>query len=154
MRKTPVICLLVALWLTIMPHHSFAAFPLKTKDAEVTATTKTPATKKKFSERKIPSIIRTITHAPSLDEGYGGYGHSNKPGWPGIVSLVLGIIGWVHPVLWLLFGIPAIILGIVGLNSQKYSFTGGALAGLILGCLQLIAFLILIAILATLVIAL
>ena len=60
----------------------------------------------------------------------------------GILSLVFGILGWVT--LPLLFGLAAIVLGIIGLHRE---LNGLAIAGLVLGALILIIMVLFIAIL-------
>ena len=60
----------------------------------------------------------------------------------GILSLVFGILGWVT--LPLLFGLAAIVLGIIGLHRE---LNGLAIAGLVLGALLLIIMVLFVAIL-------
>ena len=61
--------------------------------------------------------------------------NDNRPGWPGIVALACAAGAIVMPI----FAIPAaIVFGIIGLN-KRYKNHGLALAGLILGVLELIA---------------
>lgn len=68
----------------------------------------------------------------------------SEPGGPiyGILSLVFGILGWVT--LPLLFGLAAIVLGIIGLHKDM---NGLAIAGLILGSLLLIIMVLVVAVL-------
>jgi hypothetical protein len=68
----------------------------------------------------------------------------SEPGGPifGILSLVFGILGWVT--LPLLFGLAAIVLGIIGLRKEM---NGLAIAGLILGSLLLIIMVLVVAVL-------
>jgi hypothetical protein len=69
-------------------------------------------------------------------------------GWEGIVSLICGILGFIglFATGWLgILCVPAIVLGILGLRKKNW---GMALAGLILGGITLLLFLLFVLILA------
>ncbi len=87
----------------------------------------------KLSRRTNPTIVKKDNSKLNSD-----------PEGPifGILSLVFGILGWVT--LPLLFGLAAIVLGIIGLHRE---LNGLAIAGLVLGALLLIIMVLFVAIL-------
>ena len=87
----------------------------------------------KLSRRTNPTIVKKDNSKLNSD-----------PEGPifGMLSLVFGILGWVT--LPLLFGLAAIVLGIIGLHRE---LNGLAIAGLVLGALLLIIMVLFVAIL-------
>ncbi|MFD7081500.1 DUF4190 domain-containing protein [Streptomyces sp. NPDC059918] len=73
--------------------------------------------------------------------GYPGYGYPAKSNGFGITAMVLGIIGVVTCYLGVLFGVPALVFGILGRKkAQRGEADNGsmALAGIILGAIGIV----------------
>lgn len=145
--KLIVLFFCLFLLLAAMPSGLQAAFPV-TITTQDTTTYSTAIARPNASEHK--TVKRPFI--PAIKHYLQGRNHytAGLPGWPGTLALIFGIAGVVGlfiPVfgeLCILFWIAAIVFGIIGLNKQKYSRNGQALAGLIMGsvCLLLaIAFL-------------
>ncbi len=150
MKKLLHICLVVMLLVLTGTTATYAGFRVKSKEMATVSTMTTESSTtghhKTFSERKLPRLFNAVKHAalPHAPE-------KGKTGWPGIVSLVCGVIG-LYPLFWLPLGIAAIVCGVIGLNSKKHTNTGMAIAGLILGSIEVLLFILLVAIIAALVI--
>lgn len=123
-----------------------AAFPVhKMKHAATTTVLEQQSEgRHKLSLKKISTMAKAALHMYQQPV-------ADKPGWPGVVSLVcagaalLSLLG--VGVLFLPFSIGAIVFGIVGLNS-KYKNQGMATAGLVLGIIELVFFIIAIVLIA------
>ncbi len=129
---------------------AYAAFPVKRATVSTTVTSSyEPGVNiiEKATEfrttKKLPFLQRLLHFLPIET-----HNAANKPGWPGIVSLVCGILGIYFP-LAIILGPCALVFGIVGLNN-KYKNKGMALAGVILGGIEILFWILLIALFATL----
>ncbi len=69
---------------------------------------------------------------------------ARKTGWPGIVSFAAGVLTVVAflltPFIFMLLLAPAVIFGIIGSNKKKHTQVGFAYAGLAVGILALLVF--------------
>jgi hypothetical protein len=139
---------------------SYGGFRMKPKQVATELTTISTATapmagtaehKKVFAERRLPRLFSAYKSMVFPHAAPAAGGPREKQGWPGIVSLACGVVGLVSTLAWVPLGIAAIVFGIIGLNRRKYKFTGMALAGLILGGLEILLFILLVAIIAALV---
>ena len=147
MKKQIQICLLAILLIFSGATTTFASFKVKSKEMTTISTTNNVTNTvighhKTFSERKLPKMLQAVKALVLPDKGKG------KTGWPGIVSLVCGVVGLVSAIAWVPLGIAAIVFGIIGLNQKKHVYTGMALAGLILGAIEILLFILLVAIFA------
>ncbi len=149
MKKLIHICLVVPLLVFTGSTATYAGFRTKSKEVTTISTmsTEAPAADhhKTFAERKLPRLLSAakqmaFPHAPE----------KHKSGWQGIASLVCGVAGLFTAYGWLILGICAIVFGAIGLNKSKHTNTGMALAGLILGSVEILLFLLLVAIFAAL----
>ena len=118
-----------------------AAFPLRTPQDSTTVHTpgiisgSTDMPAAHTMHRSLFDRIRVLAHP---QDNMHAHHHGAKPGWPGIAALAAGAIGLSSVYLWLPFGILAIVFGIIGVG-HKYKNKGLALAGLILGGLEILA---------------
>ena len=98
-----------------------------------------------ISKKEILSEIKKSNQRTKLNFLKKGNANLNSdPEGPifGILSFVFGLLGWItFP---LLFGLAAIVLGIIGLNKE---LNGLAIAGLVLGALLLIIMVLVVAVL-------
>jgi hypothetical protein len=101
-----------------------------------------------ISKKEILSEIKKSNQRTKLNFLKKGNANLNSdPEGPifGILSFVFGLLGWItFP---LLFGLAAIVLGIIGLNKE---LNGLAIAGLVLGALLLIIMVLVVAVLLAL----
>ena len=121
--------LLFAFFILGISQHSYAGFPVKhTTEGAVISKTAPEASK---SYDKIVNFTDHVTKALHIPNPIH---HRHGSDTLGLLSLIFGILSCVL-FSWgagLYFGIPAIILGAIGLSrGQRY-----ALAGLILGCIS------------------
>lgn len=120
---------------------STTASNLKVSNCQVKKASTAILSKKAVTNERIK--LSQLTKSNSMKKGSLKLSGS-EPGGPifGILSLVFGILGWVT--LPLLFGLAAIVLGIIGLRKEM---NGLAIAGLILGSLLLIIMVLIVAVL-------
>ncbi len=119
-----------------------AAFPVRVQHTPqaVMATEQ----KKTFTERKIPKLIshyRSFLH-PQNKKFVETDHKFKKNNWPGILSLVCSVMAFAAlfsllPPLFFIFSISGVVFGIIGLSKKRHTLTGLALAGLILGGIEL-----------------
>lgn len=146
--KNWLLVLFALLTISITPLNSRAAFIVKPP-----ATASTPAVvnqKKPFMERKVPTLVKTAGKMLNPRPGNG------NPGWPGAISFVCSMLGLLSVVflftpglavlslLYLFEAIAGIIFGAIGVNTRRYSNTGLAIAGLVLGILEVLGLVLLI----------
>jgi hypothetical protein len=148
--KKWLLVLFTLLALSITPQTSNAAFIVVPKDAPAkTATTY----HKPFGHRKIPAAFSAVRKVISGD---GTLRDHSKPGWLGVVSFACSMFAIATIFLasipglsvlfsfYLLAAIAGIIFGGIGLNKRKYSNTGYAIAGLVLGIVEVVALILLV----------
>lgn len=129
--------------------HSYAAFPVKDATTIIAGNEEIMA-KKSFKKSRIATSFQQVKKMISSHAI--GEGSSPKSGWPGITAFVcsllaLGCLTVISLVpFFFLFAILGIIFGAIGVSKKRYSSTGLALAGLILGSLEIVAAIVLIAI--------
>jgi len=135
----------VALFLLAAVRSAHAAFPVKklgasttTSVAVINAATQHPVLRHPGFMPETRSKLRML---------FNPTGPRPVSGWPGITSFVCGVLGLALPVI---FCLPAIVFGIIGLG-RRYSDHGLAIAGLVLGLLELLAVIILLIIIASIV---
>ena len=137
--KNWLLILIALITLTANPSASRAAFIITAKTADAVPV----HVKRPFMQRKLPMAITAMTHAPRPEDSYRDH---SKPGWPGAVAFgcsLLAIAGLFIPyagvIIYLLASICAIVFGSIGVSKRKYSNTGFAVAGLVLGILEILA---------------
>ena len=152
-----LLTLLLALFVLVSSVTGYAALPVKQKpaiSAAAVAADQTATTKTTSHWAHLLATPHRIIGQMKARLHYNDFAaQKNKPGWPGIVALVTGILGLFS--IWLLipFSLAAMIFGIVGLN-RRYKNQGLALAGLILGAVELAIFLIVLIVVASFVVLL
>lgn len=147
MQKLFICCLFIITLFGAGFNQSYAAFPVKV--ATVIATEEEAPVKKTFKETKTGrfiSQVKYMAHARPYVEG-----SRPKSGWPGIVSLVcaaaalLCLVSVAVAPFFFVFAVAAIIFGAVGVSPRRHTNTGLALAGLILGALEILAVVLIVA---------
>lgn len=141
------LCLLLCLGLMLGSlNNSYAGFLIKkhTYTADSVASTNTNATtlsRKELKKEQRLHDLNTLKHlVMTKTEGSKGKSHGSSSGWEGIVSFVCGILSLISVATsWLC--IPAIIFGILGLHKRHH---GLALAGLIIGAIAFIVYILVI----------
>lgn len=148
--KNWLLIIFTLLALSAIPQTSIAAFVVTSNNAPAKTEI---AVRKPFSQRKIPAAINTIRKTISGEHLVRDH---SKPGWPGIASFACSLFAIAAIFLasipglsvlfsfYLLAAIASIIFGGVGLNKRKYSNTGYATAGLVLGILEVVALVLLV----------
>jgi hypothetical protein len=145
MQKVLTTLLLAILLFGAGIDHSYAAFPVK----ETMTLAGIRPVKKPFSETKTGRLVSQVGHI-AHQRPYSHAESKQKQGWPGIVSLISSLFSlaclftMVSP-LFLPFAIIAIVLGAIGTNNRRYYNNGLALAGLIIGIVEIVVVLALIA---------
>ncbi|MBC7554754.1 MAG: DUF4190 domain-containing protein [Taibaiella sp.] len=137
--------LILLLTFIFTPAFCFAGFPIKGRPVPVdTASQDNHSSFISGKLHRYPLAAKVLSHLHWLHSHVGD--HPATAGWPGIVSLVTGILGIAALFmgsagavifLFIPFGICALIFGIIGLK-KKYVNRGMALAGLILGGLEMV----------------
>ncbi len=148
MRNLIIRSLLIILVLCSGIDRSYAAFPVKETSASNVAANE-GSTKRSFRATKVAQLYAQLKHVahplPVIDK------NGQKSGWPGITSFIASILAiaalYTFPFFFILFAILAIVFGAIGLSRKRYSGTGLALAGLIIGSLEILALIALIALL-------
>ena len=82
------------------------------------------------------NVIKTNAATDVKNEfsvAYPGFNRAVHRGWFGILSVVLGLLGFLHP----LFSIFAVLFGFMGMSRHNYN-TGFAIVGFILGLTVLV----------------
>lgn len=137
--KQFVLCITLFLLMLGGVSTSYAAFPIAQKDAVATAATNEVTKEKTFAERKLGRMVTRVKHimAPRsvVHDGV-------KTGWQGIVAISCSFAAIVTLFVGFGFFIPlavaGIIFGALGVSKKKHFNTGWALAGLLLGCLEIV----------------
>ncbi len=145
MRNVVVRIMLIILLICSGTDRSFGAFPIK--ETTTTAVAGEHTVKRSFRTTKVAKLYAQLKHVahptPIIDR------NGQKSGWPGITSLISALVAiaalYTFPAFFLLFAIAAIVFGAIGLSRKRYSNNGLALAGLILGALEILALVALIA---------
>jgi|GEM_PF-2692278 len=128
-QRTILLALLTTM-VFLLPMPARAAFPITPANSSVAAH---PVAAKHGSLRTM------FAHHPSDGKPH----RDPRKGIYGLLSLIFGCAVFLFP----LNALAAIVLGIIGLN-KRYKNHGMATAGLILGCLEIIAFVSLIILIA------
>ena len=168
MKRSLLTTILAIFLIAIASQPTYAGFATPKTNAVTTVVD--PAETKQTVNDKTQSVIASIkSHVKSIFPAHHKREEkSKKPAWQSIASLgcstlgfimmvagfasVISAIGWtafasVAVVFGLMCGIAGLIFGIMGLKKRKHKFRGFAMAGLILGCVD-IFFLCVVALLA------
>jgi len=138
--------ILVGILILLAQQFAYAAYPVSSVQ-QTFAVSK--ATAVKYESRKTSSFI-SFFHSRSAQAKYFSSHpdptHHNVKGIAGTLSFIFGLCS-IIPIVGILFGIPAIVIGLIGVHKhQKH-----ALAGLILGaCTTVLGIIITLVIIASL----
>lgn len=143
--KNWLLIIFTLLTLSAIPQAGKAAFIVASGDAPTKTET---IVHKPFAHRKIPVLINNVRKTISGEHVVRDH---SKPGWPGVLSFVFALVAIagffmssVALPVYLLGAICAIVFGGIGLNRKKYSNRGFAIAGLVLGILEVVALVLLV----------
>lgn len=123
MNLKPCFFVVALLLLTIVPP-AYAAFPIT---ADTTTIEVAPPSHKHVTTSASTTFKKSSAPIRSDRKKYA---YNGEPGF-GIVALVCGLAGIILPI----FGIPAIVFGLLGMERRLKGF---AIAGLVLGILEVV----------------